>query len=189
MRKLAFLALLALAPLAAQSGDLSTVGVVNFKTCIEKSKLGQAEQKSFEELKTQMGSVLEKTEKELEDISNKLNDAEYLDSLSKDAQNELKNRFQNMGQEMARYQNQYYQILNQANFKLIQELGSKVADASKAVATTKKLNFVMNEDAFFYYAPGFDITNDVVAELDKRYEADAVAAKDKAPAAPPMLKK
>lgn len=187
MRKLALLALLSMAPLAAQNADVSSIGVVNFKSCIEKSKLGQAEQKSFEDLKTQMGTVLEKTEKELEEISTKLNDSDYLDSLSADAQTELKTRFQNLGQELARYQNQYYQILNQANFKLIQELGSKVADAAKTVAANKKLNFIANEDAFFYYAPQFDVTSDVIAELDKRYEADSKAAKDKASAAQPLL--
>lgn len=187
MRKLALLALLSLAPLAAQNADVSSIGVVNFKSCIEKSKLGQAEQKSFEDLKTQMGTVLEKTEKELEEISHKLNDSDYLDSLSADAQTELKTRFQNLGQELARYQNQYYQILNQANFKLIQELGSKVADAAKTVAANKKLNFVANEDAFFYYAAPFDVTSDVIAELDKRYETDSKAAKDKASAAQPLL--
>lgn len=187
MKKLVLLALLAIAPMAANAADTSAIGVVNFKNCIEKSKLGQAEQKSFEDLKTQMGSVLEKTEKELEELSKKLSDSEYLDSLSNEAQNELKSRFQNLGQELARYQNQYYQILNQANFKLIQELGSKVADAAKIVAASKKLNFVMNEDAFFYYAPSFDVTNDVITELDKRYEIDAKEAKDKMPALPPMM--
>lgn len=187
MKKLVLLALLSIASMAVNAADTSGIGVVNFKNCIEKSKLGQAEQKSFEDLKTQMGSVLEKTEKELEELSKKLSDSEYLDSLSNEAQNELKSRFQNLGQELARYQNQYYQILNQANFKLIQELGSKVADAAKIVAASKKLNFVMNEDAFFYYAPSFDVTNDVITELDKRYEIDAKEAKDKVPALPPMM--
>ncbi|MEI6531383.1 MAG: OmpH family outer membrane protein [Chlamydiota bacterium] len=192
MKKLALLALLAVLPMAVQSAETPMIGVVNFKNCIEKSKMGQAEQKSFEELKTQMGAVLEKTEKELEDLSKKLNDSEYLDSLSAEAQNEIKGRFQNMGQELSRYQNQYYQILNQANFKLVQELGTKVADAAKIVAAAKKLNFVMNEDAFFYYAPTFDVTSDVISELDKRYEIDAKAVKDKTPpgiALPQMSRK
>ena len=169
-------ALLSALPMSVESAETPMIGVVNFKNCIEKSKIGQAEQKSFEELKTQMGAVLEKTEKELEDLSKKLNDSEYLESLSTEAQNEVKGRFQNMGMELSRYQNQYYQILNQANYKLVQELGTKVADAAK------KLAFIMNEDAFFYYASTFDVTSDVISELDKRYEIDSKLVKDKVPA-------
>ncbi|MCX6995256.1 MAG: OmpH family outer membrane protein [Chlamydiae bacterium] len=175
-------ALLSALPMSVESAETPMIGVVNFKNCIEKSKIGQAEQKSFEELKTQMGAVLEKTEKELEDLSKKLNDSEYLESLSTEAQNEVKGRFQNMGMELSRYQNQYYQILNQANYKLVQELGTKVADAAKIVALAKKLAFIMNEDAFFYYASTFDVTSDVISELDKRYEIDSKLVKDKVPA-------
>lgn len=177
-----------LTPLAAQnSGSFSpaTLGIVSFKECIEKSKLGQAEQKSFEELKQQMGSVLDKTEKELEELAKKLNDNDYLESLSADAQNELKTRFQDLGQELARYQNQYYQILNQANVKLIQELSQKVGDASKSVATARNLSLVMQEDVFFYSNASFDITDAVVAELDKRFDAEGKTASAK-PMMPPQ---
>ncbi|MDR3624816.1 MAG: OmpH family outer membrane protein [Chlamydiales bacterium] len=170
------------------------VGVVNFKACVEQSKLGKAEQAAFESLKDQMSTILEKTEKELEDIANKLNDPEHLDSLSTEAEADLKTKFQSLSQELGRYQNQYYQILNQANFKLIHELGEKVSAVSESVAKEKGINLVLNEDACFYYAPALDITKDVVVELDKRFDAEektaakapdaSAAAANKVPAKP-----
>lgn len=148
------------------------IGVVNFKTCIEKSKLGKAEQAAFEALKEQMVTVLEKTEKELDDLASKLGDEDHLDSLSQDAQNELKVKFQGLNQELARYQNQYYQILNQANFKLISDLTSKVAEASQNVAKNNGYSLILNEEATFFKDPSLEITNDIIVELDKRFDEE-----------------
>ena len=148
------------------------IGVVNFKTCVEQSKLGKAEQAAFEALKEQMVTVLEKTEKELDDLATKLSDEDHLDSLSQEAQNELKTKFQGLNQELARYQNQYYQILNQANFKLIGDLTPKVGEAAQNVAKDKGYSLILNEEATFYRDPSLEITNDVIIELDKRFDQE-----------------
>lgn len=178
MKKALYIALATLSgTLFAQSVPVS-VGIVNLKECVEASKLGKSEQAAFESLKDQMMAILEKTEKELDDIAKKLSDQEYMDSLSQEAETELKNRFQALSQELARYQNQYYQILNQANFKLVQELTTKVGDAAAAVAKTKNVSLVVNEDATFYFDPSFEITKDVVVELDKRFDAEEAAKKE-----------
>lgn len=47
---------------AAQASSLK-IGVVNFKRCVETSKLGKLEQANFEALKKQMESVLGEKEK------------------------------------------------------------------------------------------------------------------------------
>jgi outer membrane protein len=157
-----------------QADDNSSlkIGVVNFKTCVEQSKLGKAEQTAFEALKEQMVTILEKTEKELDDLATKLGDEDHLDSLSQEAQNELKVKFQGLNQELARYQNQYYQILNQANFKLISDLTAKVGEAAKNVAKDKGYSLVLNEEATFYRDSSLEITNDVIIELDKRFDEE-----------------
>ncbi|MGM0440731.1 MAG: hypothetical protein ACQEP8_06435, partial [Chlamydiota bacterium] len=43
----------------------ASLGVVDFKVCVENSKFGKEEQKSFEALKAHMVASLEETEKEL----------------------------------------------------------------------------------------------------------------------------
>ncbi len=157
----------------AFAADALSIGIVNFTNCITDSKLGKQEQASFEALKKQMSSLLEDTEKQLNDITAKFNDSEYLDGLSPEAEEELKNKFRVLNEEMSRYQNQYYQVLNQANMRIIQTLSTSITQASEKVAKDKKLSAVLNKDASFYYTPALDVTSSVVTEMDKNFQMDA----------------
>ena len=157
------------------AGSLSAnehVGVVNFATCVSDSKIGQEEQANFENIKKQLGAHLEQTEKELTTLAGKLNDPEYMDGLSPEAETALKEKIQGLNEELSRYQNQYYQVLNQANMKVVQLLSSKVNAASEVVAKEKKLELVVHKDVCFFYSAGLDITPAVVATMDKIYEKE-----------------
>ncbi len=147
-----------------------SVGVVNFNNCMTDSKLGKQEQSSFDALKNQMTSLLEDTEKQTNEIAAKFNDAEYMDGLSPEAEEEMKNKFRGLNEEMNRYQNQYYQVLQQANMKIMQTIGAGIQEASEKVAKDKRLNMVMSKEACFFAAPTLDVTNFVVAEMDKTFE-------------------
>lgn len=164
------------------AGSLSAgehIGIVNFSTCVADSKVGQSEQAHFEGIKKQLGSHLEQTEKELNDLATKLNDSDYMDGLSPEAEAELKEKMQNLNEELSRYQNQYYQILNQANMKVVQLLSNKVNAASELVAKEKKLNLVLHKDACFFYSEDLDITSLVVAKMDKIFEQETKQAESK----------
>lgn len=159
---------------SAFSADAApSCGIVNFGTCASDSKLGKQEQASFDSLKKQMSSILEDTEKQLNDIAAKFNDPEYLDGLSPEAEEELKNKFRTLNEELNRYQNQYYQVMNQANMRIMQTISNSIGAASEKVAKEKKLNMVVNKDACFFYIPGLDVTSLVIAEMDKSFTADA----------------
>lgn len=157
---------------AAFSAEAPTFGIVNFGTCVSDSKLGKQEQASFETLKKQMSTLLEDTEKQLGDLSAKFNDPEYLDGLSPEAEEELKVKFRNLNDELGRYQNQYYQVMNQANMRIVQTLQTSINSASEKVAKDKKLTMVVNKDACFYYTPALDVTKQIIAEMDKNFTAD-----------------
>lgn len=148
------------------------VGTVNFRTCVEKSKYGAREQKSFDELKSQMESVLEEKEKALTEISNKFNDPDYLDSLSNEAEAELKHKFRTLNTELQQHQQQYMQILQQTNYKIIQGISEKVNEASKTVAEEKGLDLVLNDESAFFHSPSLDVSQDVVKEMDKRFDSE-----------------
>lgn len=148
-------------------------GIVNFGTCVSDSKLGKQEQASFENLKKQMSTLLEDTEKQLNELAAKFNDPEYLDGLSPEAEEELKVKFRTLNEELSRYQNQYYQVMNQANMRIIQTLSTSINSASEKVAKDKKLNMVVNKDACFYYVPALDVTSSVIAEMDKNFAQDS----------------
>lgn len=153
------------------------IAVVNFKTCVEKSKLGKQEQANFDALKKQMETILEEKEKTLNDIANKFNDIDYLDSLSPEAETELKRKFRALNQELNQQQTQYYQALNQANIKIIQKITDDITAASKEVAKKLNLDLVLNEDGCFFNCADLDISNEVVAVLDNTFDRDAKESK------------
>lgn len=176
------------APLVAASTPQPSVGIVNFSQCLSDSKVGKQEQASFEGLKKQMTALLEDTEKQLSEIAAKFNDPEYMDGLSPEAEDELKTKFRTLNEEMNRHQNQYYQVLQQANMKIVQGLSGNIQQAAERVAKDKHLTMVINKEACFFYAPTFDVTNFVIAEMDRTFEADASkkqVAKTEQPTAKP----
>jgi outer membrane protein len=148
------------------------IGIVDFKACVEKSKLGKKEQANFDSLKKQMEGVLEEKEKALTEVSNKINDPDYLDSLSPQAEAELKHKSRTLSQEFAQHQQQFYQMLNQANFKIIQKINEFITKASKTVASNKGLDLIIHEEGVFYFSPTLDVSNDIVRILDEMFAND-----------------
>src|SRR3990167_4018615 len=77
---------LAVSAASVQAAEALKIGVVNFKYCVENSKLGKEEQANFEGIKKKMEEVLEQKEKALTEIAGKFNDPDYLDTLSAEAE-------------------------------------------------------------------------------------------------------
>lgn len=149
------------------------IAVVDFKECVEKSKLGKQEQGNFDALKKQMETILEEKERALNDIASKFNDIDYLDSLSPEAEAELKRKFRALNQELTQQQSQYYQALNQANIKIIQRITDTISAASKEVAKKYKIDLVLNEDSAFFKTNSLDISPFVITVMDEVYEKEA----------------
>ena len=121
--------------------------------------------------------MIDDTEKELKEISTKLEDSEYLDSLSPKAEEELKARFQTLNEDLSRYQGQFYQVMQQANMQLVHKMSAQIARASEKVAKDKKIDYVINKEACFYYRPDLDMTQQVITEMDKNFDLDAKSKK------------
>lgn len=172
MKKLKSSILLASLLLAGSTfADNALTGVVNFTTCITDSKSGKKEQENMEAIRNQMASLIEDTEKELKELSAKFEDTELLDSLSPKAEEEMKVRFQALQEDLGRYQNQYYQVLQHAQYQLIQKMSGNIAKAAETIAKQKKLDYVINKEACFYIRSDLDVTNAVIAEMDKSFES------------------
>lgn len=169
---LTVVAFLFVATSSLEAAPIQNIGIVNFKTCVENSKVGQKEQQNFESMKKQMEDVLVEKEKTLNEIATKFNDPDYLDSLSPEAEAEMKHKFRTHSQELQQHQNQYYQVLNQANFKVIQKIGENITEASKVVAENKNLDIVLNEEMAFFHTDALDISNEVVTVMDQLYKED-----------------
>ena len=146
-------------------------GIVDFSTCISESKIGEKEQAGFDSLKNQIQSMLQDAEKQLTEVANKLQDQDYMDSLSPEAEMELKGKHQALSEEYVRYQNQYYQVLNQANMRVIQTMSQYIAQASQEVAKEMKIPLVVSKEAAFYYDPNFDMTQLVIEKMNKDFDS------------------
>jgi outer membrane protein len=148
----------------------SEIGIVNFTACITDSKLGKKEQESLENVKNQMTSLIKDIEDQLADITGKFNDPDFLDGLSPEGEQELKMKYQSLREEHDRYQGQFYQVMQQANMKLVQTVSSHVNAATDKLAKARNLSLVVNKDACFSFRESFDITNEVIAEMDKVFD-------------------
>jgi len=180
MRNLLFskAALLTLTAGSLFAVDAPTIGVVNFANCITDSKLGKQEQQNLETLRKQMATMIENTSKELREITAKFEDTEYLDSLSPKAEEELKVKHQTLQEDLARYQQQFYQVLNHANYQLVQKMNVNIASAAEKIAEEKHLDYVINREACFYVRTELDVTPQVVAEMDKTFDLEAITKND-----------
>jgi outer membrane protein len=167
----------AVAPsLAADKVAPPTVGTVNFKTILEKSKVGKEEQSHFDQIRKQIEQSIEQKEKELNELAPKFSD-EYLDSLTPEAESELKEKFKTLSQDLTQQQNQYYQTLNQANMQVVQKIFDMIAEASKAVAKEKGLDLILNEESCFYKADKLDLSAEIIKKLDEMHAAAEKAEK------------
>ena len=160
----------------AKSKNLK-VGIVNFKLCVEKSKVGKQEQTNFENMKKQMETVLADKEKSLMDMAAKLEDADYLDSLSPEAETDLKRKFRALSQEMSQQQQQYMQTLQQTNYKVVAKITEDVTKAASTIAKDENLDIVFNEEAAFFVAPEYDFSNKVIALLDQTFDSQGKETK------------
>ena len=150
--------------------DGGAIGVVNFATCVTESKTGKREQENMENLRKQMASLIEKTEKEIKELAGKFEDTEFLDSLSPKAEEEMKLRYQTLEEDMGRYQNQYMQVMQQAQYQLMHKINTSIAKAAETIANEKKLDYVLNKDACYFIRPSLDLTSSIVSEMDKSFE-------------------
>lgn len=161
--------------LTSAHAQIHSAGIVNFSTCITESKYGDQEQKAFDEVRGRITALMQDLDGQFRDIVTKLNDPEFVDSLSPEKEQEMHAHAQSIQDELGRYQQQYYQVMNQANMQLIQMMSSYVSQASEAIAKKEKLSVVLNKEACFYYEPKQDITAAVIAEMDRNFEKNAKA--------------
>ena len=153
----------------AQDVQPARIGMVSFKKCVEDSKAGKKEEAQFELQRKEMEQSLEKKQKELNDLAPKFTD-EYLDSLTPDAEKQLKDKFQTLSRDLSEQQNQYYQAMDQAHYQIMQKLYEMIGKAAEAIAKEKKLDFVLNDEVCFYKVVSNDVSSDVIKKLDEMFD-------------------
>ncbi|AQT77308.1 OmpH family outer membrane protein [Chlamydia gallinacea] len=144
----------------------SRLGVVNLKRCLEESKLGKKETEELENMKQQFSKNSEKMEEELTAIYNRLQDEDYMESLSSTASEELRKKFESLSMEYNALQSQYYQMINQSHMKRVQKLIQEVKKASDIVREQENLTAILNDEVVLSIDRSSDKTNEVIKILD-----------------------
>ena len=152
--------------------DAAKTGIVNFAMCIQDSKYGKNEQAQLENIRKQWMGLMEETEKELKEVSAKLEDKDYIEGLSNEAEEDLKAKYRNLNEDLSKYQNQLYQVLNQANYFFINKMSSYITKASEQIAKRHGLKMIINKEACFFATSDLDLTKPIISEMDKNYESD-----------------
>ena len=160
------------------------IGIVNAKKCLDESKLGKYEQSNYEKMNDQMEAVLKDKEKALQDVENKINDDDYMDSISEEATSELRRKRKSIREEGYQLQNQYIQTLQQTKMKIIQKLTEVISKASKEVAkestsTGQPISIVLNDEATTYYDDSLDISDKVITKMNLIFDTEQKDIKPK----------
>jgi len=163
-------------PQQQPSSQAPRIGIVNTKKCLEDSKLGKQEQANFEKMKQQMESVLQEKEKALEEIESKVNDDDYMDSISEEAASELKRKKRTIKNEGMQLQNEYMQRLQQANLKIVQRLTEVIGKACAQVAKDKSngqpIDVIFTDEACTFFSPSLDVSDRVVVQMNVIFDAE-----------------
>lgn len=148
------------------------VGIVNFSNCIVESKLGKQEQNAFETMHKQLVSLIEDKNKQFQEASNNLEDKDYLDGLSKEAEDQLRAKKEQLGEELARDQQQYYQFMHQGQNKIMKAVFGGISQAAEQIASAKGYQLIINKEACFFSSPSIDVTNEIIKTMDQNFEAE-----------------
>jgi Skp family chaperone for outer membrane proteins len=170
MKKLIFLAAVSSVCVQLCAAEPQKIGVVNLNTCVVDSKLGKQEQNALETLRKQFVSLMEETDKKARDIETKLEDKDYMDGLSKEAEESLRNELAQRQEELGRYQQQFYQFMNQSQYKMFQTIVSGINQAADQIAAAKGFDLIINKESCFFSSPSIDVTADVIKEMDQHFE-------------------
>ncbi len=156
----------------AQAKENWPVGTVDLEKCVTESKTGQEEQKKVKETESQMQTLLKDRQKELEKITHQLNDPDFVDSLSPEAEKELTAQYQKLSEEYGLYQNQLLQVMQQTNMQFYETMLKHVKKAATTVSKEHKMPFIIRKDLCLSFPSSADITPQIVAAMDRAFDAN-----------------
>ncbi len=144
--------------------------------------MSKQERTALEKMKNQMESVLKDKEKAIHGIENKLRDEDYMDSISDEAERELRHKKKILIEEGVELNRQFSDNLEMTNMKIMQTIIEAINKASKEVVQDMANNnqpvdlILTSEKSCTYFNPVLDITDRVLAKMDAIYEAEAKKA-------------
>lgn len=157
----------------AQAAEIK-IGVVDMSTLLQKSPQGQnASQemaKKFDSRKKDLVSEQDKI-KNMQDQLSK-NGAVMTASQLQDSQSQL----DEMQRDFSRKQSDYVDDVNTERNNVLSRLQQEVIKAVQEFAQTQKYNLIIPGDSIFYKDNTVDVTDQVLAQMQKDYKAESAAS-------------
>lgn len=150
-------------------GKEQKTAFVNSQSCLTESKYGKMEQEAFKKMQEEITSLMSDNNKKLKEVKAKLEDSEHMDSLSPDAIAKLEAEKESLEAERGRVQGQYFQMLQQGQYKVHQAVSAHVAEASEKVRKKMGISIVLPKEGTLSYDPQLDITKMVIEQMDASF--------------------
>lgn len=172
MKKLYYIAFLALATVGFASAQ-AKVGIVNSqKALLDTDEIKKAQQDLETKYKPRQDQMA-KLDKDLQDIQAQLQSGR----LNEVGAQELNAKGQREQRELQRLQQDLQQDVDGERNEILQRAGTRMQEVIKKVAEEKGLDVVLDSSSTHFFKAPLEITNDVVAAYNKTYPVTAAAAK------------
>lgn len=164
-------------PQQISNQQLPRIAVLNTRRCLEESKMSSHERATLEKMKSQMESVLKDKEKAIHTIENKLRDEDYMDSISEEAERELRHKKKILIEEGVELNRQFSDNLEMTNMKIMQTIIEAITKASKEVvqesaSKNQIIDLILTSEACTYFNPVMDITDPVLTKMNATFEVE-----------------
>lgn len=153
-------------PASAQKLEAPKIGIVDVQRVLNEAKAAKGIRPEIEKLRKQFQDHVREQEKTLRKAEQDLSQQRAL--LSRDAFNEKRRNFSEQANRAQQEVQDKRKMLDEAFNKTKNEILSNLVEVAQDVARTKDLNIVMEKRYVFISAKTLDITNDVLAALNKR---------------------
>lgn len=166
MRRILFLTVLVIFLLSINlfSQQLK-IAVVDPQQIIEKSKEGQRIKNYLQDFFDKKQSEINAKEAELKALEEKIKDPK----ISEEKKDELRSQFQQKLYEAQGFVKSAQEDMEARSAKMKDEFGNKLADIIEKYAKAKGYTLVIEKALCLYSADALDITQDIIAEMDKAY--------------------
>ena len=169
MKHLTGIIFLALAIFAFQlstaAAEPSKIGVVVLQRCIQESNEGKRLADSLNKKKDEMQEELKKKDQELRDMQNDLEKQSLM--LSEDAKRERVQEYDKKKRELGYLAQDMSDEFKQLQTSAQNDLMKLILGVVDKVAKDKKYDLITEGGSTLYFAKGMDITDEIIAELNK----------------------
>jgi len=169
MKQLTGIIFLALAvfsfQLTAAAAETSKIGVVVLQKCIQESNEGKRLTESLNNKKNEMQDELKKKDQELRDMQTDLEKQSLM--LSEDAKRDRVQEFDKKKRELGYLAQDMSDEFKKLQTSAQNDLMKLILGVVDKVAKDKKYDLITEGGSTLYFAKGMDITDEIIAELNK----------------------